>query len=122
MRLILTTQALAVFLSMSGKTSVDGINYPSVQSPSEGRNIVFFHISSLVEKMKLPKGTDISCQLTSFEDDQLVPEFHVFEELPEQSKDDSPTSMHSVSLFPVHRGFPSDQVKTRGPALSVKVE
>lgn len=118
----LTTQAVADFLSMNGKTTVDGIIFPSVQSPSEGRNIVLFHKSSLVEKRKLPKGTDIYCQSTSFEDDQWVQEFHVFEELPEQSKDDSPTSMHSVGLFPVHHGFPPGQVETREPTLRVKIE
>ncbi|WP_430414433.1 RES family NAD+ phosphorylase [Marinobacter adhaerens] len=118
----LTTQAVADFLSMNGKTNVDGIIFPSVQSPSEGRNIVLFHKSSLVEKRKLPKGTDIYCQSSSFEDDQWVQEFHVFEELPEQSKDDSPTSMHSVGLFPVHHGFPPDPVETREPTLRVKIE
>lgn len=118
----LTTQAVADFLSMNGKTTVDGIIFPSVQSPSEGRNIVLFHKSSLVEKRKLPKGTDIYCQSTSFEDDQWVPEFHVFEELPEKPKDDSLTSLHSVGLFPLQHGFPPDQVETREPTLRVKIE
>jgi hypothetical protein len=96
----LTTQAVADFLSMNEKTSVDGMIFPSVQSLSEGQNIVLFHKSALVAKRELPKGTDIYCQSTSFEDDQWVPEFHVYEELPEKSEDDSPTSMHSVGLFP----------------------
>lgn len=118
----LTTQAVADFLSMNGKTNVDGIIFPSVQSPSEGRNIVLFHKSSLVEKRKLPKGTDIYCQSRSFEDNQWVTEFHVFEELPEQSKDDTPNSIHSFGLFPVHHGFPTDRVETREPTLRVKME
>ena len=118
----LTTQAVADFLSMNGKTNVDGIIFPSVQSPSEGRNIVLFHKSSLVEKRKLPKGTDIYCQSRSFEDDQWITEFHVFEELPEQSKDDTPNSIHSFGLFPVHHGFPTDRVETREPTLRVKMK
>lgn len=118
----LTTQAVADFLSMNGETNVDGIIFPSVQSPSQGRNIVLFHKSSLVAKRELPKGTDIYCQSTSFEDDQRVPEFHVFEELPEKSEDDSPTSIHSVGLFPGYHGFPPDQVETRQPALRAKIE
>jgi hypothetical protein len=118
----LTTQAVADFLSMNGKIDVDGIIFPSVQSASEGHNIVLFHKSSLVEKRKLPKGTNIYCQSTSFEDDQWLPEFHVFEELPEESKDDSPTSIHPISLFPGYHGLPLDQVETREPALRAKIE
>jgi hypothetical protein len=118
----LTTQAVADFLSMNEKTSVDGMIFPSVQSLSEGQNIVLFHKSALVAKRELPKGTDIYCQSTSFEDDQWVPEFHVYEELPEKSEDDSPTSMHSVGLFPGNQGFTPDQIETREPALRAKIE
>jgi hypothetical protein len=118
----LSTQAVADFLSMNGKTSVDGIIFPSVQIPSVGRNIVLFHRSSLVEKRELPKGTNIYCQSTSLEDNQWVPEFHVFEELPDESKDDSATPIHWTGIFPGYHEFRPDQAETREPALRAKIE
>ncbi|MGQ7274924.1 RES domain-containing protein [Marinobacter sp. V034] len=118
----LTTQAVADFLSMNGKTTVDGIIFPSVQSPSEGRNIVLFHKSSLVEKRELPKGTSVRCQSTSWEDERWVPEFHVYEELPEEPKDDSPTPMHLTGIFPSYHAFPPDKAETREPTLRAKIE
>lgn len=116
----LTTQAVADFLSMYNKTNVDGIIFPSVQSPDKGRNIVLFHKASLVEKRELPRGTDIYCQSTSFEDDQWLFDFHVLESLPEELQDEKPTPIHWLEAFDSHpHYFQRKQIKSRDPTLRV---
>jgi hypothetical protein len=119
----LTTQAVADFLSIHNKTSIDGIIFPSVQSPSKGRNIVLFHKASLVEKREFPEGTNIFCQSNSLSDDQTVPDFHVFEELPEPSRAEKVSPIHYWNdVFHFHPHLAWKQAETREATLRVNVD
>lgn len=81
----LVTQAIAEYLSEIADPPLDGILFKSAQTKKTGKNIVLFHQSSLVEKIKIPKGTEITADnLRDYEDEDYYDDrYHVWEETPE---------------------------------------
>jgi len=78
----LPTQAVADFLATESKISLDGIIYPSVQVAGETLNIVLFHRAAWVERLKFPKGTDISARSGDMYEEGWETDYTVWEEVP----------------------------------------
>lgn len=81
----LITQMIADYLARKPSPGLDGILFPSVQTPGGHRNVVLFHHASRVETMELPDGTELSAQQHSSTEDGDEPNYVVWEEVPPAS-------------------------------------
>jgi RES domain-containing protein len=112
----LTTQAVADFLATENQPRLDGIIFPSAQSKS-GRNVVLFHAAALVDKMDLPKGTQIHGRTEEFYEDESAPSYWVWEDVPAAQSNQDGSRMRPVFNDVWNYGSPRDE--SREPALKV---
>ncbi|MBU0730400.1 MAG: RES family NAD+ phosphorylase [Proteobacteria bacterium] len=80
----LATQAIADFLATENAPLLDGILFPSVQTPDEGLNFVLFHKAARVETIELPPGTRVDVDLGQIYEEGWEREYSVSEAVPPQ--------------------------------------
>ncbi len=97
----LTTQAIADFLATTFARPLDGIIYPSVQSPGTALNIVLFHKAARVRESDLPKGTEVSVSLGQNGEDGWETDYRIIERTP------PPPPKAGVSQHKGHAGPPN---------------
>lgn len=78
----LITQMIADYLARQPAPALDGILFPSVQSPGAHRNVVLFHHASRVHHLDIPEGTEISSHQYESTEDGDEPDYRVWEEVP----------------------------------------
>jgi RES domain-containing protein len=78
----LITQMIADYLARRPAPALDGILFPSVQTPGEHRNVVLFHHASRVEALEIPEGTELSARQVDSTEDGDEPDYVVWEEVP----------------------------------------
>jgi hypothetical protein len=78
----LITQMIADYLARRPEPALDGILFPSVQSPGDHRNVVLFHHASRVRSLDIPEGTELSARQYDTTEDGDEPNYHVWEEVP----------------------------------------
>ena len=83
----LATQVIADFLSTEYGSPLDGIIFPSVQGTDGALNFVLLHKAARVEKIELPKGTEVSVDLSRRDDEGWHREYTVIEEVPPKKKE-----------------------------------
>ena len=71
------TQAIADFLGTERDPPLDGIVYPSTQTPSPGLNVVLFHGSSHVEGLSVPKDVSVKATTKCQDEEGIHPLYHV---------------------------------------------
>jgi hypothetical protein len=96
----LITQAIADYLSGLVTPAIDGIIFRSVQSTGAGVNVVLFHKSSAVRLLDIPEGTEIIARLEGWDDDEPVPDYYVWENLPAQQDDGAGDEPHPLFAIP----------------------
>ena len=77
----LATQAVADFLATENDPVLDGVIYRSVQTKG-GRNVVLFHKAALVERVALPKGSEVTARSYEDTEDGLQVDYWVSEMVP----------------------------------------
>lgn len=82
----LITQAIADYLSINRKLSLDGILFPSIQTKNQGANVVLFHKASKVKARELPPGTAVDVTLEAYGEDDTYPWYRIEEAIPPKSK------------------------------------
>ncbi|WP_237246141.1 RES domain-containing protein [Sphingopyxis bauzanensis] len=101
---------------------LDGILFPSVQSPGEHRNVVLFHHTSRVEPLDIPEGTKLSARQFDYTEDGDEPDYSVWEDVPpipeKVKKPDDDFGLMAMLDAPI---FDSDE-DVREPALRVKTK
>ncbi|HEY3706287.1 MAG TPA: RES domain-containing protein [Terracidiphilus sp.] len=75
----LPTQVIAEYLASQVNPELDGILYPSAQAKNGKSNVVLFHESSLVERLKMLEDTEIFVETVIHTSDGFEPEYWVFE-------------------------------------------
>ncbi|WP_376697237.1 RES family NAD+ phosphorylase [Wenzhouxiangella sp. EGI_FJ10305] len=95
----LVTQGIADYLASREEPKIDGIIYRSIQKGDEGRNVVLFHKSSRVENLNLPEGTSTSAQLWEISENEPVPDYSVFDKIPDPIKEDTPYAVKTERLI-----------------------
>jgi hypothetical protein len=118
----LITQMIADYLARKPAPGLDGILFPSVQSPGEHRNVVLFHHASRVEELQIPEGTELSSHQFDSTEDGPEPDYRVWESVPaEMEKEAEPEDKHGLfqMLKPLDFDFEGD---FREPTLSVVTE
>lgn len=78
----LITQMIADYLAKRPEPALDGILFPSVQSPGDHRNVVLFHHASRVQHLDIPEGTELSARQYDSTEDGDEPDYRVWEEVP----------------------------------------
>ncbi len=78
----LITQMIADYLARRPEPALDGILFPSVQSPGDHRNVVLFHHASRVRSLDIPEDTELSARQYDTTEDGDEPNYHVWEEVP----------------------------------------
>ncbi len=78
----LITQMIADYLARQPAPALDGILFPSVQSPGDHRNVVLFNHASRVQHLEIPEGTELSAHQFYSTEDGDEPDYHVWEEAP----------------------------------------
>ncbi|QWT14770.1 RES domain-containing protein [Sphingobium xenophagum] len=78
----LITQMIADYLARQPAPALDGILFPSVQSPGDHRNVVLFHHASRVQHLEIPTGTEISARQYDSTEDGDETDYRVWEEVP----------------------------------------
>ena len=74
------TQAIADFLGTERDPPLDGIVYPSIQTPTPGLNVVLFHGSSRVEGLSAPKDVSVEATTEYQDEEGIYPRYHVWVE------------------------------------------
>lgn len=92
----LVTQAIADYLAGMTEPSIDGIIYSSVQSGKNKKNVALFHKSAMVERIDLPKGSDVTASTYQSTDDGPEPDYWVWEEVP--PPEDKPKKKPAIPL------------------------
>ena len=82
----LATQAVIDFLANGLSVKLDGVLFPSVQTNEATVNVVLFHRASKVEKLYLPKGTQISAGTYMSTNEGADPWYSVHEEVPSEEE------------------------------------
>lgn len=77
----LSTQAVADFLATEADVKLDGIIFPSAQSP-HGPNVVLFQKAARVESIEIPNGTEVKVELGRMYEEGWEREYSVWEEVP----------------------------------------
>lgn len=78
----LITQVVADYLAANHSLNIDGLLYPSVQQRGDHQNVVLFRRASRVRNLGLPRGSELSAQLGSFDEDGPSPDYWVSEKVP----------------------------------------
>lgn len=76
----LITQMIADYLAQQPEPGLDGILFPSVQTPGDARNVVLFHHTARVAALDFPDGTEISAHQYQSTDEGPEPDYVVWEE------------------------------------------
>lgn len=108
----LATQAVIDFLANGLPVKLDGVLFPSVQTNEATVNVVLFHRSSKVEKLDLPKGTEIDASTYMSTNEGADPWYSVHEEVPseeDQAKLDAEAAKFPGLLSYVHDGGVPDE-------------
>lgn len=117
----LPTQAIADFLASNSDPALDGILFPSVQVGGEGLNVVLFHKAARVEKITLPKDSEISASLGNWDEDGFETDYRVFEQVPKREEETTPKQESTWSLFAMDLGGGPDD-DSRETTLAVDLE
>lgn len=118
----LITQMIADYLARKPAPGLDGILFPSAQSPGEHRNVVLFHHASKVEPLDIPEGTELSARQFDYTEDGDEPDYSVWEDVPptpekaKQPDDD----FGLMGMLDVPTFSPDEDV--RESALRIRVE
>jgi len=121
----LITQVIADYLATNQNLDLDGLLYPSVQQSGRRQNVVLFRRASRVAELDLPEGSEIQVRLDEHDEDGVVPDYWVWEKVPEPSsaadneseEDDLAPFLRTTFWDPFAE--PSDD---REPSLSVALE
>lgn len=96
----LITQMIADYLARQPEPALDGILFPSVQSPDDHRNVVLFHHASRVQHLDIPEGTELSARQYDSTEDGDEPDYRVWEEVPAApEKTEEPDNMFGFFPF-----------------------
>lgn len=121
----LATQAVIDFLANGLSVELDGILFPSVQTNEATVNVVLFHRASKVEKLDLPKGTEIRAGTYMSTSEGPDPWYSVHEEVPskeEQAKAEIESAKYRGLPSYVHGGeVPNDDLTLRLDLSSLQV-
>jgi hypothetical protein len=115
----LTTQAVADYLANVAR--LDGIIYPSIQTGNQSSNVVLFHHAARVEEVELPKGTKVDVQLFYQNDEEVHPDYTVWEEAPPSLAEGAQGSLSRGWMGAILH--PLDYLlESRYPALKIVLE
>ena len=121
----LATQAVIDFLANGLPVELDGILFPSVQTNETTVNVVLFHRSSKVEKLDLPKDTELSVSTYMSTNEGHEPWYSVHEEVPsaeEQTKNDQDAGKYPKLLKHIDSGdLPDEDLTLRLDMDSLQV-
>jgi hypothetical protein len=119
----LITQTIADYLGRRPLPGIDGILFPSVQSPGDNRNVVLFHHASRVEAMIFPDGTELTAHQYSTSEDGPEPDYWVWEETPAAVQNEAAKPEEDLGWFGMLEPARYDQnVDTREVTLRVLTE
>jgi hypothetical protein len=116
----LVTQAIADYLATRQEPALDGIVYPSAQQGGKAkRNVVLFHKSARVERIALPKHTQISAHVTERDEDGVRPDYSVFVRKPPQKDEANSPHPFLAALHDPWVRYPGVHPDVRDPALRI---
>lgn len=109
----LITQMIADYLARQPEPALDGILFPSVQSPGDHRNVVLFHHASRVQQLDIPEGTELSARQYDSTEDGDEPDYRVWEEVPPapEKKEEPEDEFGFIAFMKPPRFDPNEDVR-----------
>ena len=116
----IVTQAIADFLATQERPSIDGIVFPSVQVADQSTNVVLFHKSSRIKDLGLPRGSKLSSNSLTTDEERSYYDYTVYETVPKSPAKTAQKEAGPPSIFDIwDRG---EDTEPRTESLKIDID